>query len=150
MHPAVRSLYKELLHAAREYPGGMEAARRKLKGAFLKNATVDVKDREVLEESLKKGEHVLRELDALRRLHKYRYGASEPFVSLLICFFVSLRRTVNTIFRFVRRSSSSFGNEGVVAVADLLLWPVSEFFCGHLLTVSLYVDNWTFAESLGH
>lgn len=74
MHAAVRALYKELLHAAREYPGGMEAARRKLKGAFFGNAHVDLTDPKVLEESLQKGEHVLRELEALRRLHKYRYG----------------------------------------------------------------------------
>lgn len=74
IHPAVRSLYKELLHAVKEYPGGMEVARKKLKGAFFANARVNVEDRAQLEKSLAKGRYVLGELEALRRLHKYRYS----------------------------------------------------------------------------
>lgn len=121
MHPAVRTLYKELLHAAREYPGGMEAARRKLKGAFLRNASVDVKNLGVLEESLKKGEHVLRELDALRRLHKYRYGAKDYFVSRLL--FVSSNSQDDFSLRRAVRSSGRWR----CSRSRTLLWPLADF-----------------------
>lgn len=77
MHPAVRSLYKEFLHAAKEYPGGMEVARRKLKGAFLGSAKADIANPLVLEQRLARGRFVLRELEALRRLHKYRYDVRD-------------------------------------------------------------------------
>ena len=83
MHPAVRSLYKEFLHAAKEYPGGMEVARRKLKGAFHGSAKADIADPLVLEQRLARGRFVLRELEALRRLHKYRYDVTASQSQLL-------------------------------------------------------------------
>lgn len=72
MLPAVRTLYKELLVAARGYPEGMSSARSKLRNAFLAQARIDVTDVETLSRCLRRGEHVLAELHALTRLHKYR------------------------------------------------------------------------------
>lgn len=80
MHGAVRSLYKRLLVAAREYPGGSAVGTKKVKEAFMKRADADISDPVVLEQSVRQGEFVLKELDALRRLHKYRYVVFSHFV----------------------------------------------------------------------
>lgn len=72
MHPAVRSLYKNFLHAARGYPHGMAEARRCLKAGFLAHADADVRDDATRKRLLSRGEFVLREVRALERLHRYR------------------------------------------------------------------------------
>jgi hypothetical protein len=72
MHPAIRALYKELLLAARGYPGGMSAARVKLQSGFRANAGAEVTNGTERTALLDRGKFVLAELRALERLHKYR------------------------------------------------------------------------------
>lgn len=90
MHPAVRTLYKELLLAARQYPAGADVGMRKLKAAFLAKTEADLSDPATLQHHLDLGEFVLRELHALQRLHKYRYVVVFPFTlsRLLVYSFV--------------------------------------------------------------
>jgi len=54
----------------REYPGGAEYFRVKLKTAFMKNK--DVKDPKEIEGLIARGEFVVKELEALYMLRKYR------------------------------------------------------------------------------
>ena len=60
----------QLLHLGREYPKGAEYFRTKLKLAFMKNR--DVKDPEQIQQLLARGEFVIKELEALYMLRKYR------------------------------------------------------------------------------
>ncbi|KAK2146362.1 hypothetical protein LSH36_614g02021 [Paralvinella palmiformis] len=53
-----------------EYPKGAEYFRTKLKLAFMKNR--DVKDPEQIQQLLARGEFVIKELEALYMLRKYR------------------------------------------------------------------------------
>uniref|UniRef100_A0A8D0HNJ4 Electron transfer flavoprotein regulatory factor 1 n=1 Tax=Sphenodon punctatus TaxID=8508 RepID=A0A8D0HNJ4_SPHPU len=66
----VVNLYKNLLHLGREYPKGAEYFRAHLKAAFLKNK--DVKDPEKIKQLIARGEFVIKELEALYYLRKYR------------------------------------------------------------------------------
>ncbi|KAI8822488.1 LYR motif-containing protein 5 [Fimicolochytrium jonesii] len=69
---AVRDLYKQLLWIGREYPqGGLEYFRPRLKKAFLKNK--ELSKPEDIEQAIKRGEFVLKELEALWFLKKYRH-----------------------------------------------------------------------------
>lgn len=54
----------------REYPGGAEMFRRKLKGAFMKNR--DETDPKKIDELIGRGQFVVKEIDALYKLRKYR------------------------------------------------------------------------------
>ncbi|KAM6214441.1 electron transfer flavoprotein regulatory factor 1 [Rhynchocyon petersi] len=65
----VLNLYKNLLYLGREYPKG-DYFKRRLKNVFLKNK--DVKDPEKIKELIKRGEFVMKELEALYFLRKYR------------------------------------------------------------------------------
>ncbi len=65
-------LYKELLLAARGYPGGMGEARRKLKAAFRADHDLDTTDPAELTRVTTRGKQVISSLHALTRLHKYR------------------------------------------------------------------------------
>ncbi|TPX64067.1 hypothetical protein SpCBS45565_g06142 [Spizellomyces sp. 'palustris'] len=67
----VRSLYKQLLFIGREYPAGFEFYRSRLKAAFLKKR--DLSDPEDVRKALRQGEFVLKELEALWFLKKYRH-----------------------------------------------------------------------------
>ncbi|KNC96016.1 uncharacterized protein SPPG_08612 [Spizellomyces punctatus DAOM BR117] len=67
----VRSLYKQLLFIGREYPAGFEFYRARLKAAFLKKR--DLSDPEDIRKALRQGEFVLKELEALWFLKKYRH-----------------------------------------------------------------------------
>ncbi|GAB1601689.1 hypothetical protein Ahia01_000447300 [Argonauta hians] len=70
LRPKVVALYKTLLHLGKEYPKGYEYFRTKLKTAFSKNQHLtDPKDIEVL---IARGEYVVKELEALIMLKKYR------------------------------------------------------------------------------
>ncbi|XP_048211754.1 electron transfer flavoprotein regulatory factor 1-like [Perognathus longimembris pacificus] len=60
----VLNLYKNLLFLGRDY------FKRRLKNVFLKNK--DVKDPEKIKELIKRGEFVMKELEALYFLRKYR------------------------------------------------------------------------------
>lgn len=60
----------KLLYLGREYPKGADYFRSRLKAAFLKNK--DVKDPEQIKQLIARGEFVIKELEALYFLRKYR------------------------------------------------------------------------------
>ncbi|XP_063053648.1 LYR motif-containing protein 5B [Engraulis encrasicolus] len=66
----VVQLYKNLLYLGREYPKGADYFRDRLRAAFMKNK--DVQDPEKIKELVKRGEFVVKELEALYFLRKYR------------------------------------------------------------------------------
>uniref|UniRef100_A0A3B4UK09 LYR motif containing 5a n=1 Tax=Seriola dumerili TaxID=41447 RepID=A0A3B4UK09_SERDU len=63
-------LYKTLLYLGREYPQGSAYFRDRLKSAFMKNK--DVTDPEKVKKLVARGEFVIKELEALYFLRKYR------------------------------------------------------------------------------
>ncbi|MBN3301876.1 LYM5A protein, partial [Amia calva] len=63
-------LYKNLLYLGREYPKGADYFRDRLKTAFMKNK--DVTDPEKIKKLIDRGEFVIKELEALYYLRKYR------------------------------------------------------------------------------
>ncbi|KAF6208910.1 hypothetical protein GE061_014652 [Apolygus lucorum] len=66
----VIELYKTLLHLGKDYPQGADFFRTRLKRAFLKNK--DVTDAEQIKKLIGHGEYVVKELEALYMLKKYR------------------------------------------------------------------------------
>lgn len=58
------------MHLGKDYPAGYGYFREKLHNAFLKNK--DVKDPEKIEKMIGHGEFVVKELEALYMLKKYR------------------------------------------------------------------------------
>lgn len=69
-HNRIIHLYKTLLHLGKEYPGGAEYFRTKLKTAFLKNS--HLKEPKDIESAIARGNFVIKELEALYMLRKYR------------------------------------------------------------------------------
>ncbi|XP_070848159.1 LYR motif-containing protein 5A [Chaetodon trifascialis] len=63
-------LYKTLLYLGREYPQGAGYFRERLKSAFMKNR--DVTDPDQIKKLLARGDFVIKELEALYFLRKYR------------------------------------------------------------------------------
>ncbi|XP_020782099.1 LYR motif-containing protein 5A [Boleophthalmus pectinirostris] len=63
-------LYKNLLYLGREYPQGSTYFRERLKTAFMKNK--DVTDPEKIKKLVAKGDFVIKELEAMYFLRKYR------------------------------------------------------------------------------
>ncbi|XP_060564957.1 electron transfer flavoprotein regulatory factor 1-like [Ruditapes philippinarum] len=70
LRPKVVELYKTLLYLGKEYPLGEDYFRTKLKAAFLKNK--DVSDPKEIETLIARGNYVVKELEALYMLRKYR------------------------------------------------------------------------------
>lgn len=74
IHASLRSrviqLYKNLHYLGRDYPKGAEYFHERLKASFMKNK--DVKDPEQIELLIMRGEYVVKELEALYKLRKYR------------------------------------------------------------------------------
>ncbi|GAA6228189.1 LYR motif-containing protein 5A [Lates calcarifer] len=66
----VIKLYKNLLYLGREYPKGPVYFRERLKSAFMKNK--DETDPEKIKKLVARGEFVIKELEALYFLRKYR------------------------------------------------------------------------------
>ncbi|CAG8563050.1 14640_t:CDS:2 [Acaulospora morrowiae] len=66
----VRDLYKRLLFLGREYPLGYSYFRPRLKKAFLKNR--DLANDDEIKNAIGTGEYVVKELEALYYLKKYR------------------------------------------------------------------------------
>ncbi|KAG5845764.1 LYR motif-containing protein 5A [Anguilla rostrata] len=66
----VVKLYKSLLFLGREYPKGANYFRDRLKTAFMKNR--DETDPEKIKQMIARGEFVIKELEALYYLRKYR------------------------------------------------------------------------------
>lgn len=64
------SLFLKLLYLGRDYPKGAGYFKRRLKNVFLKNK--DVEDPEKIKELIARGEFVMKELEALYFLRKYR------------------------------------------------------------------------------
>ncbi|KAG2460349.1 ETFR1 factor, partial [Polypterus senegalus] len=65
-----RTVIIRLLYLGREYPKGEDYFKDRLKTAFLKNK--DVTDPEKIKELIARGEYVIKELEALYYLRKYR------------------------------------------------------------------------------
>lgn len=63
-------LYKQLIYLGRDYPKDPDQFRHRIHNAFWKNK--DVKDPEMLEELIVKGQYIVKELEALYMLKKYR------------------------------------------------------------------------------
>ncbi|XP_026217774.1 LYR motif-containing protein 5A-like isoform X2 [Anabas testudineus] len=63
-------LYKNLLYLGRDYPQGSAYFRERLKSAFMKNR--DVTDPEKIKKLVARGDFVIKELEALYFLRKYR------------------------------------------------------------------------------
>lgn len=90
-HPSraqVIRLYKTLLHLGREYPKGYDYFRSRVKSAFLKNSQVT--DPEQTAQLLSKADYVIKELEALYMLRKYRtlkkrYYDKTWSISFVIC-----------------------------------------------------------------
>ncbi|KAK9501783.1 hypothetical protein O3M35_012454 [Rhynocoris fuscipes] len=66
----VIELYKTLLHLGKDYPQGYDYFRSRLKKAFLKNK--DVTDPEQIKKMIAHGEFVVKEIETLYMLKKYR------------------------------------------------------------------------------
>ncbi|KAH9519148.1 LYR motif-containing protein 5B [Bulinus truncatus] len=66
----VKQLYKTLLHLGKDYPRGSDYFRKKLHAVFMKNK--DVKDPKEIELLIAKGECIVKELESLYMLRKYR------------------------------------------------------------------------------
>ncbi|CAJ0574346.1 unnamed protein product, partial [Mesorhabditis spiculigera] len=66
----VIDLYKTLYHMGKEYPKGALWFHTRLKTAFIKNK--DEKDPQKIDELIQRGEFVVKEIDALYKLRKYR------------------------------------------------------------------------------
>ncbi|XP_044748181.1 electron transfer flavoprotein regulatory factor 1 [Coccinella septempunctata] len=66
----VIDLYKRLLHLGKDYPSGYALFRSKLHNVFLKNSKES--DPEKIERMIEHGEYVIKELEALYMLKKYR------------------------------------------------------------------------------
>uniref|UniRef100_UPI00398EF82B electron transfer flavoprotein regulatory factor 1-like isoform X2 n=1 Tax=Pristiophorus japonicus TaxID=55135 RepID=UPI00398EF82B len=66
----IQSWLSELLYLGKEYPKGADYFRDRLKKAFLKNK--DVTDPEQIKELIARGQFVIKELEALYYLRKYR------------------------------------------------------------------------------
>ncbi|KAI7792186.1 LYR motif-containing protein 5A [Triplophysa rosa] len=63
-------LYKNLLYLGRDYPKGSTYFRERLKAAFMKNK--DVTDPVKIKNLVDRGEFVIKELEAMYYLRKYR------------------------------------------------------------------------------
>lgn len=63
-------LHLQMLHLGKEYPAGFEYFRTRLKAAFMKNRNVT--DPKEIENLINRGQFVIKELEALYMLKKYR------------------------------------------------------------------------------
>jgi len=70
MHPAVRNLYKRILHAGKIYPQGLTSVRQQAKKAFFEKK--DITDEVELRKAIAYGRYMVREMVAISHLHKYR------------------------------------------------------------------------------
>lgn len=62
--------YFQLQHLGREYPGGADKFRTKCHDAFMRNS--QEKDSAKIDEMIKRGDFVVKEIEALYSLRKYR------------------------------------------------------------------------------
>jgi len=71
MQPLVRKLYRQLIWAGREYPGGLDIVRRKTKQAFFANK--DAKWPDEVKPLILQGKWWTRELEVIAGIAKYRH-----------------------------------------------------------------------------
>ena len=64
------SFFLQLLHLGKDYPKGYDYFRAKLKNAFMKNR--DLQEPKNIELMIARGNYVVKELEALYMLRKYR------------------------------------------------------------------------------
>lgn len=67
---AVKHLYKQLLYLGKDYPMGEQYFKNKVRQAFMKNK--NVRDPEKIKMLIARGEYVIKEVEALYMLRKYR------------------------------------------------------------------------------
>ncbi|XP_070551619.1 LYR motif-containing protein 5B-like [Ptychodera flava] len=67
---AVKQLYKTLIYLGRDYPKGYGYFRERCHRAFMKNKNIE--DPEKIREMIGRGEYIIKELEALYMLRKYR------------------------------------------------------------------------------
>jgi len=70
LRPQVIQLYKNLLWLGREYPAGADFFNTRLKKAFMNNRNET--NPEKIQEMIGRGEFVIKEIEALYMLRKYR------------------------------------------------------------------------------
>ncbi|KAG0175134.1 hypothetical protein DFQ28_007602 [Apophysomyces sp. BC1034] len=71
LRPQVVALYKQLVFLGREYPAGyQDFFRPKLKAAFMKKS--QLKDEEEIKKAIAHGEYIVKELETMYYLMKYR------------------------------------------------------------------------------
>ncbi|KAL8618990.1 Electron transfer flavoprotein regulatory factor 1 [Nucella lapillus] len=70
LRPQVIQLYKTLLYLGRDYPKGYDYFRTKLKNSFMKNK--EVTDPAEIQILLARGDYIVKELEALYMIRKYR------------------------------------------------------------------------------
>lgn len=78
---AVKNLYKNLVFMGKDYPLGATYFRDKCHNAFMKNRNIE--DPKEIEMLIKRGEYIMKELEAMYMLRKYRslrqkYYKDEP------------------------------------------------------------------------
>ncbi|CAK8684178.1 LYR motif-containing protein 5B-like [Clavelina lepadiformis] len=84
---SVKQLYKTLIFMGREYPKGGKYFRDRCHAVFVKNKDIDDPDK--IKQMIAQGEYVVKELEALYRLKKYRtlrkrYYDTETFEETII------------------------------------------------------------------
>ncbi|KAG1666334.1 NADH-cytochrome b5 reductase 3 [Nymphon striatum] len=97
----VVQLYKNLIHLGKDYPKGQIYFNQKLKAAFLKNKNVtDPKEIELL---VARGEYVMKELEALYMLKKYRTLKRRYYsdTALPVCIGLGVITVTATLFKFL-------------------------------------------------
>jgi len=73
MHPLARNLYKRIIMAGRDYPGGLDWVRDTARREFRKKAALDP-ERDAVEfrRAIAAGRWYVREIEAVKSLKKYR------------------------------------------------------------------------------
>eukprot|EP01112_Ceratiomyxa_fruticulosa_P009415 TRINITY_DN244_c0_g1_i3.p1 TRINITY_DN244_c0_g1~~TRINITY_DN244_c0_g1_i3.p1 ORF type:complete len:104 (-),score=23.45 TRINITY_DN244_c0_g1_i3:203-514(-) len=66
----VRDLYRQFIHIGKSTFLGVDVIRKRVKPQFLKAR--DLKDPKEIEKEIAKSEYILKELEAMSMLHKYR------------------------------------------------------------------------------
>ena len=68
----IRRGYRQLLVALKSYPLDPQIARARLREAFIENANLDTSKAEVLQDSIRKINFSVTQIQALSRFHRYR------------------------------------------------------------------------------
>lgn len=73
MDPRVRQLFKQLVYMAKEYPIESGGYGKIVNGAKKQFRTTKISHTEDMDKALQKGEYIIKELEALYFLKKYRH-----------------------------------------------------------------------------